>query len=242
MATIPRSSKSALEEREKQVKLRHRYENRITIARHGKESLDCGDYGNALKKFSEYLSIIAEIKQVREIYDIKINMFDAKNDLTEMFMISQILFEMARLYDAVPKFQPNAQKCLDLFVLLTANQPYQVVNSELVRKALKRSSFKNTEMFRNSYQQIYVQSKKCYIVTFCYGDEHHITSDCRKFKNWLLKQPCGELMVRAYYQISSRLIPVCEENFWLRHLARSIAKPSVFIFSKTLLPAVIKKC
>ena len=242
MATIPRSSRSALEEREKQVKLRHRYENRITIARHGKESLDCGDYGNALKKFSEYLSIIAEIKQVREIYDIKTNMFDAKKDLTEMFMISQILFEMARLYDAVPKFQPNAQKCLDLFVLLTANQPYQVVNSELVRKALKRSSFKNNDMFRNAYQQIYVQSKKCYIVTFCYGDDHSITHDCRKFKNWLLKQPLGAQIVRFYYRFSSQLIPVCEGNFWLRHLTRMIARPSLLLFSKTLLPVIIKKC
>ena len=241
MATISRSTKATRDEREKKIKLKHKFEIRITIAKHGKMALDAGDYSTALRNFTEYLSIMSEIKEVREYYELKVHMFDPKKDLTEIFMISQILFEMARLYDAVPKFQPASQKCLDLFVHFTANQPFQVVNSELVRKSLKRSSFKNPETFRGAYQQIFVQSKKCYIVTFCYGEEHEITRRCREFKDWLLKYEFGQTLVRIYYQLSSTAIPVCEKNFWLKSTTRFVAKPALLIFSKTLLPVIIKK-
>jgi hypothetical protein len=235
------NSKASRDERERKIKLKHKFEIRITIAKHGKMALDIGDYPTALRNFTEYLSIMSEIKEVREYYELKVNMFDPKKDLTEIFMISQILFEMARLYDAVPKFQPASQKCLDLFVHFSANQPFQVVNSELVRKSLKRSSFKNPDMFRAAYQQIFVQSKKCYIVTFCYGDEHEITRNCREFKNWLLKFEIGRTIVRIYYQVSSTVIPICEKNFWLKSLTQIMAKPVLLLFSKTLLPVIIKK-
>lgn len=242
MATFSGSGKAAREERERIIKLKHKYENRITIAKYGKEALDAGDYGNALKTFREYLFIMAEIKEVKDIYELKVHMFDPKKDLTEMLMISHIVFEMARLYDAVPKFHPDAQSCLNLFVHFTANQPYQVVNSEMVRKTLKRSNFKNPDMFRNSYQQIYVQSKKCYIVTFCFGNEHQVTADCRKFKDWLLTFDLGQDLVRHYYNLSSRIIPFCEQNLFLRKFTISFTKPALLLFSKTLLPVIIKKC
>ncbi|MBA2404081.1 MAG: hypothetical protein H0V66_04855 [Bdellovibrionales bacterium] len=242
MGNISNSGKAARDEREKKIKLKHRFENRITIAKFGKTALDAGDYATALRNFTDYLSIMAEIKEVREFYELKIHMFDSKRDLTETFMISQILFEMARLYDAVPKFQPAAEKCLGLFVHFTANQPYQVVNSEMVRKSLKRSAFKSPDMFRNAYQQIYVQSKKCYIVTFCYGDQHPITSTCREFKDWLLSYGFGQSLVRQYYLISSKAIPVCEQNTLLRVTTRFMARPALYLFSKTILPMIIKKC
>jgi hypothetical protein len=235
------NSKAARDERDKKIRLKHRYENRIAIAKYGKQALDASDYATALKSFTEYLSVIAEIKEVHEFYDLKITMFHPKKEMTEMFMISQILFEMARLYDAVPKFQPAAQKCLNLFVHVTANQPYQVLNSEMVRKSLKRSHFKNPEMFREAYQQIFVQSKKCYIVTFCYGDEHEITRAFREFKDVLLNFRLGQELVRLYYQISSSTVPACEKNIWLRNISQFIIRPVLLIFAKTFLPLILKK-
>jgi hypothetical protein len=241
MATISRSTKAARDKIEKQVRLKQKFGTRITIAKRGKIALDAADYTTALRCFTDYLSIMAEIKEVKEYSELKINMFDPKNDLTETFMISQILFEMARLYDAVPKFQPAAQKCLDLFVHFTANQPYQVVNSELVRKSLKRSTYKNPDMFREAYRQIYVQSKKCYIVSFCYGDEHIVTKDCRILKDRLIRYEWGQTLVRMYYQFSSQAVPRCENNIILRSFTRILVKPLLFFFSKTFLPVIIKK-
>jgi hypothetical protein len=242
MASFSKSKKANKDERERILRLKHKYENRITIAKHGKESLDAGDYGNALKKFIDYFMILVELKEVKEIYDLKIHMFDPKKDLTEMLMISHIFFEMARMYDAVPKFQPDSEKCLEQFVHFSANQPYQVVNSEMVRKYLKKSVFKNPDSFRHSYQQIYVQSKKCYIVTFCYGDQHTITQDYRHFKDWLLNFRFGQELVRYYYGFSSRAVPRYEQNFFFHLMTALLVKPLLLLFSKTVLPAIIKRC
>lgn len=241
MASPSKSGKASRDEREKIIRLKQKFENRITIAKFGKESLDAGDYGNALRKFTDYLSIMAEVKGVEGIYNLRIQMFNPNKDLTELLMVSHIFFEMARLYDAVPKFREDAQKCLEQFVHFSANQPYQVVNSEMVRKYLKKSAFKNPDMFRDAYQQIYIQSKKCYIVTFCYGDQHPITRDCRRFKDWLLEFRLGQEVVRHYYRLSSEMVPKCEANSIMRTLTRFIARPSLLLFSKTILPAIIKK-
>ena len=234
------NSKASRDERERIIKLKYRYETRITTARHGKESLNAGDYGNALKKFIDYLSIMADIKEVRDVYALRVAMFDPKRELTEMLMMSHIYFEMARMYDAVPRFKPDVVKCLEQFTHFTANQPYQVVNSELVRKYLKKSNFKNPDLFRNAYQQIHVQSKKCYVVTFCYGEDHAITRDCREFKDWLLNYSLGQQIVRQYYRFSSELVPVCEKNFFLRVSTRLFIKPALLLFSKVILPVILR--
>ena len=242
MAVSSKSGKATREERERIIRLKHKYENRITIARFGKEALDLGDYGNALRKFVDYMNIIAEVKQVKDIYEIQVQHFDSKKEVTEMLMISHIFFEMARIYDAAPRFKDDAQKCLNLFVSFSANQPYQVVNSEMIRKYLKKSVFKNPEMFRSAHQQIYVQSKKCYVVTFCYGNEHIITRNCREFKDWLLDYPTGQEIVRLYYKASSIAVPACERYIWLGQVSRFILRPLVLLFSKVVLTAIIKRC
>lgn len=235
-----KSGKQAREERERMLILKHKFENRITIAKFGKESLDMGDYSNALAKFVEYLQIMADVKKQKDFYALKPGHFDPKKDITEMLMISHVFFEMARIYDAVPRFQEDCLKCLEQFVSFSANQPYQVVNSEMIRKYLKKSIFKNPEAFRNSYQQIYVQSKKCYVVTFCYGNSHPVTQDFRAFKDWLLESRTGCEMVRIYYKYSSVIVPKWEGSRAMHLFAAFFLRPTLVLFSKTLLRLIIK--
>lgn len=236
---ISKSGKQAREEREKVLVLKHKYENRITIAKFGKQSLDAGDYSSALHKFVEYMQIMAEIKKVKDHYSLKPGHFE-KREVTELLMMSHIFFEMARIYDAVPKFHEESKKCLDQFVTFSANQPFQVVNSELIRKHLKKSVFKNTDAFRAAHEQIYVQSKKCYIVTFCYGTDHELTRDYREFKDWLLESYAGRELVRLYYKNSSVMVGKWEKSPAMHLFARIILKPSLLLLSKTLLRFIIK--
>ena len=240
MAT--KSGRQAREERERMLILKHKFENRITITKFGKESLDKGDYSTALQRFVEYMNIIADIKKVKDFYAIKPGHFDSKRDVTEMLLISHLFFEMARIYDAVPKFQEDSKKCLEQFVAFSANQPYQVVNSEMIRKHLKKSIFKHPEAFRAAYEQIYVQSKKCYVVTFCYGNDHAITNEYRLFKDWLLDYRLGRELVRHYYTHSSTMVVRWENNALMRCFAGFIVSPLLVLFSKTILPLIIKKC
>lgn len=237
----PKSSKAAREERERKLVLKHKLDNRITVTRFGKEALDTGDYSGAIRRFNEYLLTIAEAKGASNIYGIKVHQFDPQKDLTEMLMISHIYFEMARIYDASAKFQDDAQKCLEQFVHFSANQPYQVVNSELVRKYLKKSVFKNHDLFRNAYQQIYVQSKKCYVVTFCYGDSHPVTQAYRALKEVMLESHLGRELVRQYYLLSSEIVPTWANSKFMHFIGKYFFAPTLLLFSKTLLRFILKR-
>jgi hypothetical protein len=235
-----KTGRKAREEREKMLILKHKYENRITVTKIGKQALDHGDYTTALTRFVEYMQIMSDIKKTKDFYSLKPGNFDPNKDVTEMLMISHIFFEMARIYDAVPKFKDDSKKCLEQFVLFSANQPYQIVNSELIRKHLKKSIFKNADLFRWAYEQIYVQSKKCYVVTFCFGTNHDITNQYRDFKNVLLDSEFGRELVRIYYTYSSVIVPKWENSHLMRTFARFIIKPMLLLFSKTLLRLIIK--
>lgn len=241
MTSSSKSGRAAREQREKMLLLKHKFDHRITTAKFGKQSFDISDYAGAIKKFSEYLLIMAEVKNVKDIYSLTPDRFDPKTELTEMMMISHIYFEMARMYDAIPQFHEESSRCLDQFVRFSANQPYQIVNSELIRKHLKKSRFKNQEVFRAAYQQIFIQSKKCFVVTFCYGDTHPVTQDYRALKDWLLGSGAGRELVRGYYLASSRLVPWCENNPLARPVLRWLFSPLLLLFSKTLLRLIISK-
>lgn len=232
--------KISREERDRIVRLKRRFDNRITTARFGKESLDGGDYAGAIQRWTEYMNTVAETKNLKDYTELRISHFDPKRDMTEMLMMSHVFFEMARIYDAIPKFHDDSKKCLDLFVHFSANQPYQVVNSELVRKFLKRNAFKHPEAFMKAYQQIFVQSKKCYVVTFCYGSDHEITQQFRLFKDWLLESPSGQTLVRRYYNYSSTAVLRWEHSKLMHLLARFILRPALLLFSKVVLPLIIK--
>jgi hypothetical protein len=238
----PILGKAALEERERMMILKQKFEKRITCVKFGKQCLDAGDYSSAIQRFTEYMNIMAEIKGSEDSYGLKVSHFDPSKDVTELLMISHIFFEMARIYDAVPKFHNDSARCLEQFVHFSVNQPFQVVNSELVRKHLKKSVFKNPDVFRSAYQQIFVQSKKCYVVTFCYGDDHPITQEFRLFKDWLLQSGPGQEVVRLYYTLSSRFIQDCENKQFMKITGQYLVRPLLLLFSKTVLPLILRKC
>lgn len=241
MAIISSVNKETQEKREKDAVLLHKYENRITITRFGKEAFDNADYAVALGRYKEYLQIVVDYKESGEdIYSLKTSHFIPEQDLTEMLMISQIYLELARIFDAVPKYREEVQKCMDQFLHFTTNQPYQVINSELLRKHMKRSNLKNFEIFSGCYQQIAIQSKKCYIVTFCYGTDHPITLEYRAFKEWMLNYRLGQEFVRLYYLFSSNLVVTWQDHPAMHFLGRYLFSPLLKLFSKTLLRRIIK--
>lgn len=241
MAIISNVNREAKDPLEQDIVLNHKYNNRITIARHGKEAFDNGDFAVALSYYKEYLQTVAQVKEAgTDAFSIRPSHFTPEKDLTEMLMISQLYLELARIFDAVPKYKDEVKKSMDQFLSFTVNQPYQVINSELLRKQIKRSRFKNYEIFHDYYQQIAVQSKKCYIVTFSLGDQHPVTQDYRLFKEWLLQYRWGQELVRQYYLYSSRLVERWETNESMHFVGKYFLAPVLTLFSKTLLRRIIK--
>jgi hypothetical protein len=236
-----KSGRTAREEREKRIILKHKFDTRITTARFGNESRGVKDFAAALRKFTDYLQVMADVKGVPDIYSLKPKHFDQKKDVTEMLMMSHIYFEMAKMYDAVPKFHDESKRCIDQFVLFSANQPFQVINSELMRKHLKKTQFKNPEIFRHAYVQIFVQSKKCYVVTFCMGTQHPVTQDFRALKDILLDYRLGQELVRVYYKYSSVAVEKWEGKTLPGVTGKWIIRPLLVLFSKAVLRTIIFK-
>jgi hypothetical protein len=112
----------------------------------------------------------------------------------------------------------------------------------MLRKYLKRTAFKNAEMFVSAHKQIYIESKKCYVVTFCYGETHPVTRDYRLLKDWLLEFRFGQHLVRFYYLYSSVAVKKWENHLLMNLLSLILIKPLLLFLSKTILPVIIKKC
>lgn len=226
-------------EKERTVLLKRRLDNRITNARLGKEAFQQGDFVTAIRKYSEYLETMASYHGCENMYELKPANFNGGKDITELLMTSHIYFELAKVYDATGKFREECGKCLVQFVLFSANQPYQVVNSEMVRKHTRKYKFKNHDLFAKAYQGIFVQSRKCYVATLCFGEKHPTTERLRFFKAWLLGRPGGLAAVETYYRNSSRLVEWLPNHPRLLSCFVGISRPALRWFSRGPLRRII---
>ena len=233
--------KDALKEREQKLVLKHRFDTRITNVRQGKEAFDSGDFITAIRRYTEYLETLAQVHHLPGIYDLRPEHFHKTKDVTEILMLSHLYFELAKVYDATGKFEEDTQKCLDQFVLFSINQPFQVVNSEMARKHLRKFHFKNHQVFFRAYQQIFVKSRKCYVATHCFGEDHHHTERLRHFKRWLLQHNVGVFFVENYYRFSPLLVSYLDGHPRLAWLFNFCCRPLLQWFSSGPLRFIIKQ-
>ena len=102
----------------------------------------------------------------------------------------------------------------------------------MIRKYMKKKIAYHPELFAKSYQDIRVQSKKCYIATYCFGDQHNTTKTLRDFKKILLNSDSGHLFIKNYYRYSPKLIFYFEKHPIIGNsLSKSIFKPILSLFA-----------
>lgn len=231
-------------DKQKKLALQKKFSTRITIARQGREAFLAKDYVTALKRYNEYLSILSESKEIQDIYALTPAMFNNKTQVTEMLLISHIYWEIARINEMTPKLQANFQKALSQFVKFTTNQPYQVLNAEMLRKYIKKNqkSSRQIALLNDAYSQIFVQSKKCYIATMCMGENHEVTRQLRDFKSHLLKWPYGQKLVECYYRLSSKLVNYLENKIILQKNLKRAISPLLTFFAKFTQTGIFNKC
>jgi hypothetical protein len=228
------SEKKDKEQQRRKLALQKKYVLRITIARQGREAFSQRDYVTAASKYNEYLRILSELNDQEDIFRLSPSMFDEKAEITEMLLISHIYWELSRINEMTPKLQAAYQMCLSQFVKFTVNQPYQVLNAEMLRKYIKKNKNNSNqiELLNSAYQQIFVESKKCFVSTLCYGSHHPITMDLRKFKSSLLKTTFGQKLVEVYYRLSSKFVAFLEEHEILRKVFIFITRPLLAVLAK----------
>jgi len=239
-----KKEKLSSKDKNQQLALQKRYGKRITIAKQGREAFIAKDYTTAIAKYNEYLNILAESKNVTDIFHLSPGMFDTKTQITELLLISHIYWEVARINEMAPKLQLNFQRALAQFVKFSVNQPYQVLNSEMLRKYIKKNknTSKQIAFLNDANSSIYVQSKKCYIATHCFGDQHPVTKQLRVFKRELLEWPFGIELVRLYYKFSSRFVAYLDLHFLQSKLLLIFSRPILSTFSKLTESSIFKRC
>lgn len=227
---------SNAEKIKQKMQLQKRYAQRITIAKRARDHFLSKDYTNALKRYTEYLEILAQINDLEDIYSISPKLFDNRTQITELLLISHVYWEMSRIFESTPRFQTSYNKCLEQFVKFTANQPYQVFNAEMIRKYIKKNRFKSTQIqnLNKAYAQIYVQSKKCFIATHCFGDSHQVTNDLRKLKNILSNYHIGIFFIKWYYITSPKLIKFSQNHKSVDIIIQFITKPLLSFIAKVI--------
>ena len=229
------------EKQRRKLALQKKYGQRITIARQGRDAFIQKDFLTATKRYNEYLSILAEKNDLEDVFALSPTMFDNKTDVTEMLLISHVYWEVARINELTPKLQKNFSKALAQFVKFTINQPYQVFNAEMLRKYNKKNKASpSAPKLNETYQQIFVQSKKCFIATLCFGSEHTTTQTLREFKLILNRSEFGLKLIELYYRISSPLTRYCERSFFTRTFLVSISKPILKILAKLFVLGKLK--
>lgn len=238
------SSEEIKKENQKKLALQKKFEQRITIARQGREAFLSKDYITATKKYNEYLSILAESKNIEDIFKLAPTMFDPKRHITEMLLISHVYWELARINEMTPKLQKNFSCSLNQFVKFTVNQPYQVLNSEMLRKYIKKNKRTSPQlaMLNQALSQIHVQSKKCFIATECFGEEDIVTNTLRSFKREMILWPFGVNVVELYYRVSTKLLKHKAENKIYAKVFIILSKRPLRLFAKFTQTSIFKRC
>lgn len=221
--------------------LNKRYQSRISVAKQGKIAFQNNDFMNAIKFYNMYFKIISDVK---EVSDKKINpgLFNKETELSEMMLISHIYWDLAKIYDRTDNLQNEFRRCLSQFAKFTTGHAYQVVNAEMLRRHIRSGRMIHKNDFVETHKKIYVQSKKCYVATHCFGYEHENTHSIRKIKPYLLQSHMGYVFTDLYYKYSPSLVRYLQNNPRVDFVfTRLIAKPVLTLFSKIISRLIMSK-
>lgn len=139
-------------------------------------------------------------------------MFDPEKDVSELLLISHVYWDLAKAFDRSPHHQRECLRSLDQFVKFSIGFKYQHVNAQIIRKFNNKKQAHNFKAFEQAYTKIHIASKKCYIATELYGEDHFITHDLRIFKTKIQTHKWGLKFIETYYRLSSQLVELSQQN------------------------------
>lgn len=208
-----------------------RYRDRLTFLRQAKEYAEKDDVPRAVTFYMKYLDSLAIYYETTE-KQLKPSLFDKQaTGLAEILMVSQVYWDLAKAYDRNPKMHKESERCLEQFVKFSLGFKFQYINSEIIRKYLRKKMAYNQKSFQAAHDRINVNSKSCYVATFCFGEEHQVTNELRAFKKILLKKTWGMSFVNYYYRFSPPLVNFLENKQLIGPIFKIISRPLLKSFS-----------
>lgn len=187
----------------------------------------------AIDNYYKYLAVLANNNDTTED-KLSPTMFDPDKDVSELLLISHVYWDLAKAFDRSPHHQRECLRCLDQFVKFSIGFKYQHVNAQIIRKFNNKKQAHNYKAFEQAYTKIHVSSKKCYIATALYGNDHQITKDLRQFKLKIHHHPVGFKFVELYYRLSSIIVERSERSFFWRTTLSLILRPILHLIHRVI--------
>jgi len=206
------------------------YKTRLSPLKKAMDISKKGKFKEALELYIEYLNILAQFHEIPE-KSLSPRHFDHKKETTELLLISQVYWDMAKIYDKNPRLYKESERCLNQFSKFTVGFKYHFVNSEMLRRYIKQKHCNNAEVFKKVYGEIREKSGACYISSYCFGEFHSVTIDLRRFKALCQNSQEGRAFIGFYYKISPPFVSFCQSHPFLGMTFKLFLRPWIWFFS-----------
>lgn len=219
----------------KRSNLLKRYLKRFDHVKQGQDHYARDEYPAAIEAYRNYLLVMIDWYDV-DIKTFSPELFDLNRDHAELLVISHIFWDLARIYDRVPTLTREFEGCLDQFVNFSIGMKYQALNLRVLGKFLRTYRPKNKGAFERAHTKLLTRSKKCFVATYCFGEDHPITERFRGQREHLVKSRLGKAFVTRYYLHSPAIVEWLENHPQIGYPLREL----LFIPCLRLLSKILK--
>jgi hypothetical protein len=143
---------------------RENLRKRLDVARMGVDSLVKEAFGEATKSFLTYLRLLELSKRV-EPKRLHPSLFDTKQELPELVLLTGIYWDLARTFDRMKsnKRQKEHLHYLEQFVVFAKSASFKPLCAETLRKYLAADKAVHRSDFKAAYKQL--GGNTCFIVS-----------------------------------------------------------------------------
>ena len=209
------------------------YGNRLASLKLGMAFYASNDIAKAVQSYERYLTILASYYQITK-ENLNPSCFNKEKNLSEMFLISHVYWDLAIAYDRHVNMMEKCVQCLDRFVIFTLNLKYHSTNFRMIRKYIRSGRICNKEKFNDAFNRLKINAKACYIADYCLGEIHPAVSVFRNFKKKMLLYRAGNHLVEWYYLLSPGVVSFARQYPLIGYFLKLGMRPFLLIFAKVL--------
>lgn len=209
------------------------YRARLSHLKSAQGYIKAEKFNMAVEEYNKYLGIMLMYYNITED-QFTPKLFDKEKDLTELFLISHAYWDLAKIYDMTHNRLNESVRCLVMFVKFSQGFKYQHANAQIVKKYLLKNKAYNKKAFEETYLKLQVQSKKCYVATMCFGENHHKTESLRLFKQKIAHHKLGLDFIDCYYRFSPPLVDYLDRHPYQQKAFNFFMRPTLTLFIKAV--------
>lgn len=210
------------------------YRKRLTVLRKAQEFSRADDIPKAVQQYNLYLNSLARFFDVKE-EELNPNLFNQDRDITELLLISQVYWDLAKAYDRSPKLALESVRCLNQFAKFTQGFKYQYVNAQMLKKYIRGRLPHNIKAFESTYEKIRVEGKGCYVASCLYGADDFKTMRLRNYRDRVLQHySVGRSFISFYERYSPLLVDLSLNNPFMKFSLKLFLAPLIALFVRLI--------